>query len=159
VDLGEGHAITSRRLGVRATVRATFKPLNVTPFALHEHTQLEIERHDDGRPRVAGQGFALVRAGGGRILAPEVLVDPGKSGRPAGYGDPGPMVGEVAMLGEDGRRLSPSAGGPDRADGECLLPKAAALDPTGEWILIACAGLDEVVEMRASPLRGRWSVH
>jgi mono/diheme cytochrome c family protein/DNA-binding beta-propeller fold protein YncE len=116
------------------------------------------------------QGFALARSlvPGGRIFAPQVLVDPGSlEALPQGYGDSnGPteqgvvaVIDEKASLAVQGSLDAPAephdvtAGEPLA---ECLLPRAAAVDPTSNTLLVACAGIDAVIAYDAlstSPAR------
>jgi mono/diheme cytochrome c family protein len=152
VDLGERRA-TEVSLRVHSVTRLAFAPLNVTPYAMREEEVLPITAAADPRTRFAGQGFALVRGPGGRILAPEVLVDPGTRARSAGYGEQGPVVAEIAALDErTGRRVEPPATAAGGAADECLLPRAAVMEPDGDRLLVACAGLDEVVSMDPRPI-------
>jgi hypothetical protein len=128
------------------------------------------------------QGFALAKleTGGGRIFAPQVLVDPGDpNSRPTGYGSPRndqAEVGDVAVIdGSSGDVLLPSLeaasesfmravhGGGEHSHGdECLLPRAAAFDKESGMLLVTCLGIDDVVAydgLAASPVRAekrRW---
>jgi hypothetical protein len=126
------------------------------------------------------QGFALAKTQqpAGRILAPQVLVDPGdSSSAPTGYGNDNQDTEEpdVAVLDANsgdpfgaslertpgtGRRV----GEPDPHPDECLLPRAAAYDPQTRSLLVACVGTDALVAydaLAASPARAekrRWRV-
>jgi DNA-binding beta-propeller fold protein YncE len=127
------------------------------------------------------QGFALAKSTdpGGRLLAPQVLVDTGNAAeRAPGYGDDSSAteVPDVAVIDEkSGQPLAASlerandsaAGGGDPRDPprpECLLPRAAVMNPTRGSLLVSCFGIDAVVEYdarAASPARAeraRWSV-
>jgi DNA-binding beta-propeller fold protein YncE len=117
--------------------------------------------------RQACQGFSLAKSVGvkGRVFAPHVLVDPGDPRFPSeGYGQGGerpPEVADVAVIDEDTRRplaasllvgvdvRGPRPGAGDRATGECLLPRAAAIDGASGALLVACLGLDALIEYDA----------
>jgi mono/diheme cytochrome c family protein len=126
------------------------------------------------------QGFALAKSvdPGGRILAPQVLVNSGDpTERAPGYGDDGSSTEapDVAVIDEaSGQPIPPSLergpeeaseeGGPPHPTNECLLPRAAAVDPASRSLLVSCFGLDQVIaydSLAASPARAerrRWSV-
>ncbi|HEY8089933.1 MAG TPA: cytochrome C peroxidase, partial [Polyangiaceae bacterium] len=129
------------------------------------------------------QGFALAKTGnpGGRVLAPQALVDPGDPNEnPSGYGSPRQdqtEVGDIAVLDEtDGdvmiasllttpanfsRQMQTSAGHDHQ---ECILPRSAAYDPKHRTLLVGCYGIDDVIAYDAlavSPARARirkWDV-
>jgi hypothetical protein len=136
-----------------------------------------------GVRRAACQGFALAKTAdpGGRVLLPQVLVDPGDpESRPTGYGSPGideTEVADVAVLDEkSGEVFLPSLQAADdrvqrmmsndaaHDHGECLLPRAAAFEPKSKGLLVTCFGIDALVEydaLAASPTRAerrRWTV-
>jgi DNA-binding beta-propeller fold protein YncE/mono/diheme cytochrome c family protein len=126
------------------------------------------------------QGFALAKSvdPGGRILAPQVLVDSGDpKERAPGYGndESSTEAGDVAVIdAATGRPIEASlerdndSGGWEGArrdtGSECLLPRAAAVDPASRSLLVSCLGLDQVIaydSLAASPRRAerrRWSV-
>jgi hypothetical protein len=128
------------------------------------------------------QGFALAKSvePGGRILAPQVLVDNGDAQeRAPGYGndESSTEVGDVAVIdAATGAPISVSLERPTDSGGwgngdprdaqrrECLLPRAAAMDPASKSLLVSCYGLDQVIaydSLAASPARAerrRWSV-
>jgi DNA-binding beta-propeller fold protein YncE/mono/diheme cytochrome c family protein len=122
---------------------------------------------DPSSGRMSCQSFALAKsvAPGGRILAPQVFVDPGEiEQRTEGYGDasqPTEVPG-IAVLDEGTRApidtslaVMPDAnvfGPKDARDHkeECLLPRAAATDPRSRSLLVACAGIDTVIAYDAS---------
>jgi DNA-binding beta-propeller fold protein YncE len=128
------------------------------------------------------QGFALAKSAdpGGRILAPQVLVQTGDSSqRSPGYGNDqqSTEVPDVAVIDEaSGEPLATSLergqdrfgwgrGDPrDAEKPECLLPRAAAYDAAGKNLLVTCLGIDQVIAydgLSASPARAerrRWSV-
>ena len=132
----------------------------------------------DGVPRVGCQGFALAKSisPAGRILAPQVLVDPGSANeRSEGYGSAnGVGVSEVAAVividEATGVPLLPSLAGVAvdsaelRQNAPCLLPRAATVDPRSRALLVACFGIDSVVAYDAASAtpagaeRQRWAV-
>jgi mono/diheme cytochrome c family protein len=134
-----------------------------------------------GAPRTPTQGFALASFEG-RVLAPEVLVQPGEmptptkrgaTARPRGYGSfattdalaaLGPATAHVAVI-ESGSETALSESTRLVVDDRsCLLPRAAAIDPERHTLLVACLGTDEVDELDARAenptlaLRGRFLV-
>lgn len=116
--------------------------------------------------RRACQGYALAKSTelGGRILAPQVLVDPGRvDERTAGYGDSNespPEVASVAVIDEDTAQpivesLSVERdvrimAGTQRPRPACLLPRAAVVDSASRGLFVACMGLDSVIEYDAT---------
>jgi mono/diheme cytochrome c family protein len=136
-----------------------------------------------GREGASCQGFALAKteAPVGRILAPQVLVDPGDTRQQtSGYGSSESdqaEVSDVAVLDAvSGDVLPTSLEAPsgslarsmratDAHDhDECLLPRAAAFDGKTQSLLVACLGLDAVIAydgLATSPIRAekrRWPV-
>lgn len=134
-----------------------------------------------GRPSC--QGFALAKSSAvpGRIFAPEVMVDPGDpERRPDGYGDENEQTETpaVAIVDEGSKEAMPSSltlgreafqlkrGSRDQRDArpECLLPRAATIDPKTKSLLVTCYGIDAVIAYDAAsgnPLsseRRRWTV-
>ncbi len=126
------------------------------------------------------QGFPMVKsiAPKGRILAPQILVDPGDpENRAQGYGDANTPteVANVAVI-DAGTRRFVSASFQDTPDhffgrdpsqpslGECLLPRAAAVDSASSTLLVTCLGIDAVVAYdaaSANPVsveKARWDV-
>ena len=133
--------------------------------------------------RASCQGFALAKSvdPGGRILAPQVLVEPGDPRqRPTGYGADNdqtefPDVAVVdAVTGEamaaslertDQRMLRQMRGdATEHLHEECLLPRAAAYDAKSRSLLVSCLGVDQIVAYdaaSANPARAekaRWDV-
>ncbi|MDC3960445.1 c-type cytochrome [Polyangium jinanense] len=121
-------------------------------------------------PRFAGQGFALARAGDG-VIVPMVLVYPGDPVPSSGYGSlespyfPNePVLVALADSSEDAppklrvrREVLPAdkpRSGVERASSPktppCLLPRAAAADEARGSILVACAGIDQLLEIDAT---------
>jgi DNA-binding beta-propeller fold protein YncE/mono/diheme cytochrome c family protein len=113
--------------------------------------------------RIGCQGFPITKSvvPRGRILAPQVLVDPGDpENRAQGYGDANnpTEVANVAVIDAGTQRivsasLNTSMGrdrfmGGDPSDpqvGECILPRAAAVDDASQTLLVTCLGIDAVV--------------
>jgi 6-phosphogluconolactonase (cycloisomerase 2 family) len=119
------------------------------------------------------QGYALAKTEepSGRLLAPQVLVDPGSAERvPSGYGndsqnteEPDVAVVDVAT----GKPFEASLSRDfnffiwDRRGGEaernaqskCLLPRAAAYDNETRSLLVTCLGADAVVAFDALAAR------
>ncbi len=126
--------------------------------------------------RPSCQGFALTRAMDGRLVSPQVFVDPGDPDQnPDGYGDPNTPTESpsVAVIDEATRQAVPASllvrersQLVDPRDGrpECLLPRAAAVDPKTGSLLVTCFGIDTLVAYdAASPTpvaseRKRWIV-
>jgi DNA-binding beta-propeller fold protein YncE len=127
--------------------------------------------------RTACQGFALAKSSDprGRILAPQVLVDPGdREQRTVGYGEEHATteLPSVAVIdAELGYPLPPSLSVNQtfmfvRNEGEelCLLPRSAAYDASTHSLLVGCFGSDMVVAYDAlapDPARAekrRWRV-
>jgi DNA-binding beta-propeller fold protein YncE/mono/diheme cytochrome c family protein len=129
------------------------------------------------------QGFALAKSvePAGRILAPQVLVDNGDpKTRAQGYGndESGTEAGDIAVIdATSGKPIATSLERPTENNGwggevdardeqktECLLPRAAAVDPASRSILVTCFGIDQVIaydSLSANPSRAerrRWSV-
>lgn len=112
------------------------------------------------------QGYALAKSTeiGGRIFAPQVLVDPGRTDeRSEGYGDSGgsaPEVAAVAVIDEDtaepiAESLSVekdlrTMAGARKPRPECLLPRAAVVDGASRGLFVACMGLDTIIEYDAA---------
>jgi mono/diheme cytochrome c family protein len=129
------------------------------------------------------QGFALAKteAPSGRLLAPQVLVDPGNAERvPSGYGNDNQNAEEpdvavvdvetgqpfVASLTRDRASFGWGRRGVARQDSQeqCLLPRAAAYDAATRSLLVTCLGADAVVAYDAlaarpsSAEKRRWAV-
>lgn len=134
--------------------------------------------------RVGCQGYPVTKstAPAGRILAPQVLVDPGDpDNRPGGYGE-GNMATEltnVAVIDAGTQRILPTSlnssamhqqffgedgmGGVP-LEGECILPRAATVDTASQSLLVACLGIDAIVAYDAASAtpgsveKARWDV-
>ncbi|MFO0612011.1 MAG: c-type cytochrome [Polyangiaceae bacterium] len=144
-----------------------------------------IEGETPGRfgTRVGCQGYPVTKstAPAGRILAPQVLVDPGDpDNHAAGYGD-GSVATEVtnvAVIDAGTQRILPaslsSAGAQEMffredgsgapLEGECILPRAATVDGSTQSLLVACFGIDAIVAYDAASAspgtveKARWDV-
>ena len=132
--------------------------------------------------RMGCQGYPLVKSVSpkGRVLAPQILVDPGDpENRTQGYGDANTPteVASVGVIDTGTRRFVKAsfANGPDHffgrgaftngvESGECLLPRAAAMDDSTATLLVTCLGIDAVVAYdaaSANPVsveKARWDV-
>lgn len=111
--------------------------------------------------RSGAQGYALARVvgpGGRRVLAPMVSVDPGDSERASSsyYGPPfdgvpkeSPIVSVVDPASK--RALGKTVlGATDIAFArECLLPRAATVREEDSTLLVACYGIDSLLELDA----------
>lgn len=119
--------------------------------------------HFESQGRDGCQGFALAKSAElpGRVLAPQVMVDPGNAEfQTSGYGDGGqvaevPAVAVIDAAAEQPleasleAQLSPGGMLGQRDNAECILPRAAATVPGSRSLLVACAGIDAVVEYDA----------
>jgi DNA-binding beta-propeller fold protein YncE len=118
--------------------------------------------------RPAVQGYALAKSidPPGRILAPQVFVDPGDtSQRAEGYGHDGAPTETPSVAVIDEGKEQPfdaslvfnqnrfSSGGPDDPRDHhdpCLLPRGAAVDAKNKTLLVTCFGMDELVSYDAA---------
>jgi mono/diheme cytochrome c family protein/DNA-binding beta-propeller fold protein YncE len=164
--------------GGRAGVRSVW--LSKRPELQHgAFTGEPANRRFLGR-RFANQGFVLAKSSSpsGRILAPQVLVDRGDPERPTsrGYSESRqPQMPSIAVIDEDmsGVLASSVDDTPDpganlawgeQQTEECLLPRAAVVDPVTESLFVGCLGINSVVEYDAGSAdprraeRGRWDV-
>ncbi len=171
-----------------AAVRRSLERLEKTsPMVARsqQHIVASLERRA-AQGRASCQGFVLAKSAAiqNRIFAPQVMVDPGDlEQRPAGYGDASgaPEVPAVAVIDEAAATpleasMSPAGHlpardprmtiglGEDDPTGECLLPRAAAIDPETKSLLVTCFGIDAVIAydaMSGSPgraARRQWNV-
>jgi DNA-binding beta-propeller fold protein YncE len=128
------------------------------------------------------QGFALAKSAAvpNRVLAPQVIVDPGQvEQRPDGYGDTSAPTEapDIAVIDEAAKSVLQASvtRAPeskwlriqrDARDGtpECLLPRAAVVEDKSKSLLVTCYGIDAVVAFDATSAdpvgseRTRWSV-
>ena len=118
--------------------------------------------------RVGCQGFPITKsiAPRGRILAPQVLVDPGDpENRAQGYGDSNSPteVTNVAVIDAGTQRILPTSLNDQHVQdrffgrdpnepqvGECILPRAATVDAASHTLLVTCLGIDSLVAYDAS---------
>lgn len=129
--------------------------------------------------RMGCQGFPMVKsiAPKGRILAPQILVDPGDpENRAQGYGDGGvpTEVPAVAVIDAGTRKFVQASfalgqqaffrGDQGPTEGECILPRGAAVDDGSSTLLVTCLGIDAVVAYDAASANpssvelARWDV-
>lgn len=118
-------------------------------------------RPDDPQPLAGTQGFALTRASvspgaPARLFAPITAVNPGRKEASFGYGgtlDTPSTDALVAVVDPRAERVISKARRFDGANHrrECLLPRAAAATAGGA-VLVACQGIDAVVELDARSL-------
>jgi DNA-binding beta-propeller fold protein YncE/mono/diheme cytochrome c family protein len=130
--------------------------------ALHKMDQDVSKKEEFRNRRTSCQGFALAKSvePDGRILAPQVLVDPGDpSRRTVGYGEEHVQteMPSVAVIDQstgypmpDSLRINQAfvfdaRRGGDQAAEHCILPRAAAVDPKTQSLLVSCFGSDMVV--------------
>ncbi len=134
-----------------------------------------------GEERPGCQGFALAKsiAPAGRILAPQVFVNPGApEQRSDGYGNghsttesPGIAVideGTAKPFEESTTTQQEFSWQGDKSARdhreECLLPRAAVVDPRSRMLLVSCFGIDHVIGYDAASSnpeaseRRRWGV-
>lgn len=187
VDLGSGKASTMDVRGSHADEAASLerqrRMAKIIAKKDKERAARLLEAIDqagrESRKRESCQGFALAKSSAipGRVFAPQVFVDPGDlDQRPDGYGDEDSQTETpaVAVLDEDARSpFAPSLTIDDRRMSrqdprdprpECLLPRAAAVDPDTGSLLVTCFGIDALVSYdarSATPQRAerrRWTV-
>lgn len=192
VDLGGNHATTQIALkGPNPSLAPQLREMSkmveqmkkVRAPALSEQTKALTafqKRATEGRESC--QGFALAKSSTipNRIFGPQVMVDPGDpEQRAGGYGDGIPEVPSVAVIDEaEKKALTPSLAipaptrmgkfsgkfGGSGLEPECLLPRAAAVDPNTQSLFVTCFGTDSVVEYDAtaavptSARRHEWTV-
>jgi DNA-binding beta-propeller fold protein YncE/mono/diheme cytochrome c family protein len=138
VDLASDAAASVRRIDLtfneEREVHTWSKKARVEP--------LRTERH----MHHAGQSWSLLQAASGEIVAPLVLADPGNGVLSVGYGDGRTVAGDVAVIDPGAEaRVAPRTFA-NLGHMDCLLPRAAALDEERRTLLVACVGLDHVVE-------------
>ena len=88
-----------------------------------------------------------MRTATGHILAPEAMVDTGNGVRSSGYGDGRSAFGDIAAISDttEKRLVRPAF---DGVAGDCLLPRGAALDADEHKLVVACFGLNAIVDLR-----------
>ncbi len=201
-------AYVSHAVGAQAT-RVSLADRTVTPVVLREHEPNEenMRRHlkkqiaeamktgpapdwltsqleaIDKRAHPSCQGYALAKSvePGGRILAPQVLVDPGTAEQRApGYGNDQSPTEDVDIAVIDVATGVPMTASLEKSSAQsrggwnfdprnvqappCILPRAAVMDPKTKSLLVSCLGIDEVIAydaLAASPARAerqRWGV-
>lgn len=163
--------------------RHEVKSIEVHGTIAGERAMLDVDEEEKKRiQHPSCQGFALAKSKSvaGRIFAPQVLVEPGDpEQRPDGYGDENTSteVPDVAVIDEGRReplasslvlsveaRMRGRSGDVRDVRPECLLPRAAAVDPATKSLLVTCFGIDAVIAFdatAASPFdaeRRRWTV-
>lgn len=97
--------------------------------------------------RRGSQGFALARAPSGAVFAPIALVDPGPETRGGGYGSARAqtVVDHIAVVDANGERADVPPVSSHLGTLGCQLPRAAAIEPGEEVLLVTCLGRDEVI--------------
>ena len=142
----------------------------------------DLDKKEEETGRVACQGYALAKSmdPGGRVLAPQVMVEGGDpSKRAEGYGDDDSPTeaADIAVIDEGTatpidaslavhreRQFLGGADDPRDHHAPCLLPRAAAVDSASRTLLVSCLGIDDVIAYdaaAASPERAekrRWDV-
>jgi mono/diheme cytochrome c family protein len=180
----DGVAFVSHLVGAQMSVVDLGKPDGPTVIDLSMHKSTpRAQLKDEMALRSGVQGYALAKvevpasaggeAGPWRVLAPMVSVDHGDLERPTAvyYGPPfdgvpkeAPVVSVVDP--ETRQPLSRYLLGASEAafTRECLLPRAAAARAKGATLLVACYGIDAVLDLDAlavDPFRAerrRWDV-
>ncbi|WP_437967350.1 cytochrome C peroxidase [Sorangium sp. So ce260] len=97
--------------------------------------------------RRGSQGFALARAANGAVFAPIALVDPGPETNSGGYGAARAqtVIHHIAVVDALGERADVPPVSTHLGTHGCQLPRAAAIAPGEEVLLVACLGRDEVI--------------
>jgi mono/diheme cytochrome c family protein len=183
------HAFVSHSVGGHVTVvdlslkRVKSQPTHMTDDLMRKLSSSKSSFGGRGRVSSACQGFALAKTDQpvARVLAPQVLVEPGDPRvQTSGYGaseSDQAEVSDVAVL--DGKTgdvlpnsLEPLSSNAVRSmrtahehdHDECLLPRAAVYDGKTQSLLVACLGIDSIVAfdgLATSPERAekrRWVV-
>ena len=173
--------VTGQEPGMKAALRSRRKELAQMKASLSAEQIAVFEKSFQRTERASCQGFALAKsvAPAGRILAPQVFVDPGTpSLRPEGYGSghtatESPSVAvfdegtgepfESSLTVQRGLDWRGEKTARDHRE-ECLLPRAAVVDPKSRLLLVSCFGIDNVVAYDAASAdpqaaeRRRWVV-
>ncbi|WP_438017151.1 cytochrome C peroxidase [Sorangium sp. So ce315] len=156
VALGAGGAPTSARELSTDGLEWRFQPLlskKPMPSAFPSdppgpRAQRAVQRPPASRvERRGSQGFALARAPGGAVFAPIALVDPGPETRGGGYGSARAqtVVDHIAVVDATGERADVPPVSSHLGTLGCQLPRAAAIEPGEEVLLVTCLGRDEVI--------------
>ncbi|WP_438034151.1 cytochrome C peroxidase [Sorangium sp. So ce204] len=163
VTLGEGGAPTGARElstdGVeRRAPRSTSKlakpfprsssgPSRKVPFDFEDGTPFQMRRPTVSVDRRGSQGFALARAASGAVFAPIALVDPGPATGAGGYGSAlvHTVIEHIAVVDAMGERADVPPVSTHLGLRGCRLPRAAAIEPGDDVLLVACLGHDEVI--------------
>ncbi|WP_437812633.1 cytochrome C peroxidase [Sorangium sp. So ce1078] len=97
--------------------------------------------------RRGSQGFALARAASGAVFAPIALVDPGPETNSGGYGAARAqtVIHHIAVVDAMGERADVPPVSTHLGTHGCQLPRAAAIAPGEDVLLVACLGHDEVI--------------
>lgn len=128
----------------------------------------------------AGQGFALTKTihepgvtsspgEDDRVFLPMIIADPGdRTINLSGYGSGRPGPSELSFVGvlseKDEKPLAKTWGEDVHRSRECLLPRAAVFVARRQSLLVACMGIDTLVELDGRPKRSprdersRWRV-
>lgn len=180
----DGVAFVSHLVGAKMSAIDLGKadPPTLIDLSVHKATP-RAQLKDEQALRTGVQGYALAKvelpagadgtSGPSRVLAPMVSVDPGDMERPSAvyYGPPFdgvPKEAPVVSAVDPATRqpLSRYLLGVSEAAfaRECLLPRAAAVRGKGASLLVACYGIDAVLDLDAlavDPFRAerrRWDV-
>ncbi|WP_437278527.1 cytochrome C peroxidase [Sorangium sp. So ce375] len=115
------------------------------PFHAHRPT-VNVDRR-------GSQGFALARAASGAVFAPIALVDPGPPTGGGGYGSAlvQTVIEHIAVVDATGERADVPPVSTHLGLRGCRLPRAAAIEPGDEVLLVTCLGHDEVIAYDARP--------
>ncbi|WP_437589660.1 cytochrome C peroxidase [Sorangium sp. So ce1000] len=119
--------------------KSSFDFDGVAPFHPHLPT-VSVERR-------GSQGFALARAASGAVFAPIALVDPGPPTGSGGYGSAlvQTVLEHIAVVDAAGERADVPPVSTHLGLRGCRLPRAAAIEPADEVLLVTCLGHDEVI--------------
>ncbi len=170
VDADRRHAFVAHALGSRVSVVDLATQTVTTERALHWRDDVVMDGEVVANlPRFAVQGHAVAVVEGGAVI-PMVLAYPGQpAGDSSGYGasifglEPyfphEPALVSMARDGTDALiRVRHETVAVDRARRRarrrrygsgrppCLLPRSAALDPTGERLLVGCTDTGQIIE-------------
>ncbi|XXX76698.1 cytochrome C peroxidase [Sorangium sp. So ce134] len=124
----------------RSARSAPFGPEGLLPVDAPAPAPARVERR-------GSQGFALARAASGAVFAPIALVDPGREASSGGYGAARAqtVIHHIAVVDATGERADVPPVSTHLGTHGCQLPRAAAIAPGEEVLLVACLGRDEVI--------------